>query len=56
MAGIDEINSVSPTWRVEHKNEKDPGNGKKKKSHKKPPRSQKNQNPDDGRPHIDEYA
>lgn len=56
MAGIDEINTVNPTWRIERKKEKDAKDGKKKKSEKDPARQKRNQDPDDGRPHIDEYV
>jgi hypothetical protein len=56
MAAIDEINTVNPTWRIERRKEEDAKDGKNKKQRKKPARSQKNQKPDDGRPHIDEYA
>jgi hypothetical protein len=56
MASVDEINTVNPTWRIERKKEQDPKDAKNKKASKKSRRSQKNQKPDDGRPHIDEYA
>ena len=56
MAAVDEINTVNPTWRIERKKEQDAKDGKNKKPRKKPPGSQKNPKPDDGRPHIDEYA
>jgi hypothetical protein len=52
MAAIDEINTVNPTWRIERRKEEDAKDGKNKKQRKKPARSQKNQKPDDGRPHI----
>ena len=56
MAAVDEINTVNPTWKIERKKEQNAEDGKNKKYRKKPARSQKNQKPDDGRPHIDEYA
>jgi hypothetical protein len=56
MASIDEINTVNPTWQIERKKEQDAKDGKNKKFKKEPRRSQKSQKPDDGRPHIDEYA
>jgi hypothetical protein len=56
MASVDEINTVNPTWRIERKKEQDAKDGKNKKAQKESPRSPKNQKPDDGRPHIDEYA
>ena len=56
MAGIDEIHTVNPTWRIDHTKEKDAKDGEKKKQKHKQPGSQKNQKPDNGSPHIDEYA
>jgi hypothetical protein len=56
VANVDEINTVYPAWRVERKKEKDAKDGENKKHKQKQPGPQKNQIPDDGRPHIDEYA
>lgn len=56
MASVDEINTVNPTWRIERKKEQDAKDGKTKKFKKEPRRSPKSPKPDDGRPHIDEYA
>lgn len=57
MAGIDEINTtVNPTWRIERKKEEDAKDDNKKKSEKEPARQKRDQDPDDGRPHIDEYV
>jgi hypothetical protein len=56
MASVDEINTVNPTWRIERKKEQDSKEDKNKKTQKKPPRSRQNRKPDDGSPHIDEYA
>lgn len=56
MANIDEINTINPTWRIGQKKEEEGKGGKNKKHKQEQPGSQKNQKPDDGRPHIDEYA
>ena len=56
MASVDEINTVNPTWRIQRKKEESAKDGKNKPPQKKPSRSKKNPKPDDGRPHIDEYA
>jgi len=56
MAAVDEINNVNPTWQIEPKKQKDAKERKNKRRKKNSPGSQKNRKPDDGRPHIDEYA
>ena len=56
MAGVDEINTVNPTWRIERKKESDAQDGRNQKHEKNQPRPKQNQNQDDGRPHIDEYV
>ena len=56
MASIDEINTVNPSWRIERKKESDAKDPKKQKAQKEQRNSRKNQQPDDGRPHIDKYA
>jgi hypothetical protein len=56
MADVDEINTVNPTWRIDRKKDEDAKDGKNKTPRQKTPRPKKNPEPDDGRPHIDEYA
>ena len=56
MASVDEINTVNPTWRIERKQEQDSRKDKQKETQKEPRNSRNNSQPDDGCPHIDEYA
>jgi len=56
VANVNEINTVNPTWKIERKKEKDAKDGEKEKHNNTRPGPQKNQEQDDGGPHIDEYA
>jgi len=56
VAGVNEITTVNPSWRVERKKEQDAKDGENKKHKQTQTGSQENSNPDDGSPHIDEYA
>lgn len=56
MDGIDKVSPVTPTWKVTPTGDKKDQKQDKEQDTQKQRKDSDEQTPDDGRPHIDEYA